>query len=750
MPMNVYFTQTSMNRQAGFNLMEILVAVVVFAVGMLALASLQGALTRSSAEANARTVAHNLVEEIIEDRRGFGLMGSDGTDMPAYLDITDSTYQQTRGGLAFTITEAVTDYYYDRVNNATIDDFSTTNELDKFYPDLKVLTVTVAWSGQATPDFVIDENTSISAANMGSGQISVSTVVKSATSSASAMVQSQESNNQIAPLNPYSPGARPDVIGLALGDDRFKESLTPVPDVISRDELVETNFDVITYSQTGDDSVFLRQENFKSVTCECALGDGNGSMTGTGRRPTLWAADEYEEGEWVTKTVGVSDNNNQSFYCDVCCRDHHDGGTGEKDDANDEGRSLYDPWRPRGDVALGETNDYHQSGAMQGNHKHYGYNQAGALIEATTVGAHYEESCRMVRVDGFWRVIHDFRQEGLNVFPWDYFNYDANADVYSEYVTRAVASMVGAIGEDVEYHWQSPLDTLPAPAAVLDAGDDLPSSTSLPTWQAADTQQLRSRGIYLDFMSAEVRDVLNCLSSDDNTVEDCSKGGSGVSANNTIELDAIGSDNYLEAIPFFDVQLTWLDRWTENPINSPVDTTNEPVADDNAHSRGVASLEAGPSSSTVTAFGHRGNLGFTDTDPIDLRYNGNVTEADMTVQTLSTVPAPPPGTVQVSGSITSGVSGVQASKVDIEASDASCQRTGTGYTCWITGSNPRMTLSGYNKNNVNTVACSDNMTESQNNDNANDPRAVFSLDSLAVGTAIADIVIYPSASCPAA
>ncbi|MDX1698741.1 MAG: hypothetical protein R3308_10665, partial [Thiohalobacterales bacterium] len=541
----------------------------------------QGALTRSSAEANARTVAHNLVEEIIEDRRGFGLMGSDGSGMPAYLDIADNSYTLTRGGLAFSITEEVTDYYYDRVNHSTVDDFSTTNELDKFYSDMKVLTVTVAWGSTGTPDFVIDEDSSISAADIGSGEISVSTVVKSSTSQASAMVLTQESNNQATPLNPYSPGERPDVIGLALGDDRFKESLTPVPDVISRDELVETNFDVITYSQTGSDSIFLRQENFKSVTCECALGDGSGSLTGSGRRPTLWAADEYEEGEWVTKTVGVSDNNNQSFYCDVCCRDHHDGGTGTKDDANDEGRSLYDPWRPRGNVGLGQDNDYVQSGTMAGNHKHYGYNNQGDLVEATTAGAHYEESCRMVRKDGFWRVIHDFRQEGLVVFPWDYFNYDSNVNVYSEFVTESIAGLVQNIGETSEYYFQATLDELPAPADVLEGAEALPAATTLPTWQGAEDQQLRSRGIYLDFMSAELRDVLNCLSVDGNTVEDCSKGGSGVSGTNTIELDAIGSDNYLEAIPFFDVQLTWLNRWTEDPVNSPVDTTNEAVADDN-------------------------------------------------------------------------------------------------------------------------------------------------------------------------
>ena len=60
--------------QAGFSLLEVLIGIAIFAIGMLALASLQGALTRSSAEAKVRTTAVNIAEQIIEGHKGFNLI----------------------------------------------------------------------------------------------------------------------------------------------------------------------------------------------------------------------------------------------------------------------------------------------------------------------------------------------------------------------------------------------------------------------------------------------------------------------------------------------------------------------------------------------------------------------------------------------------------------------------------------------------------------------------------------------------
>ena len=75
--------------QRGFSLMEVLIGIAIFAIGMLALASLQGALTRSTAEAKVRTTAINIAEQIIEGQRGFASVFT-GTAY-SYADIVDVT-----------------------------------------------------------------------------------------------------------------------------------------------------------------------------------------------------------------------------------------------------------------------------------------------------------------------------------------------------------------------------------------------------------------------------------------------------------------------------------------------------------------------------------------------------------------------------------------------------------------------------------------------------------------------------------
>lgn len=65
-------------RQAGFALIEILVAILLFALGVLALVGLQGSLTRAQTDAKVRTDAAALAGEVI------GQMWGDLTNLSAY------------------------------------------------------------------------------------------------------------------------------------------------------------------------------------------------------------------------------------------------------------------------------------------------------------------------------------------------------------------------------------------------------------------------------------------------------------------------------------------------------------------------------------------------------------------------------------------------------------------------------------------------------------------------------------------
>ena len=169
-------------RQHGFSLLEVLIGIAIFTIGMLALASLQGALTRSTVEAKVRSTAVNIAEQIIETQRGFSQVSSaDG--VVAYNDITDITSDSplifdstmTRDpdnpvGVIFTVTQEVTDYYYNLVG----DSFTTTQPADINNSVYKTVSVSVSWNDDR--NFVIDEGKETSD-NLGGGQLVVAATI---------------------------------------------------------------------------------------------------------------------------------------------------------------------------------------------------------------------------------------------------------------------------------------------------------------------------------------------------------------------------------------------------------------------------------------------------------------------------------------------------------------------------------------------------------------------------------------------
>ncbi len=464
------------------------------------------------------------------------------------------------------------------------------------------------------------------------------------------------------------------------------------------------------------------------MSCNCQLEAPPATADQGGLLPTIWAADEYLKGERVIKPGGTSTSNQQSIFCDECCRDHHDGATVSGDTA----AAQYSPFRSDG--------EYWDSGTFQGDHRHYGRNNSGDLILAQNAGDAYAEACRMVRVDGFMRVGQDFRQEGRNVFPEDFLDEESEVDDYSNWVTLNIDLFENALVGDYE---SAPL-TFPAPP-LLPADGGFPTETSLPTSLSATTQQLRSRGLYIDYLSDDLRSVIDCLRilPESGIASDCD--------NDNIQFDKNMTTNVLEVIPFFDVQLTWLNRWSESPINQPIDTTNEPVVTDNAHSRGLASLTTGSGTSTVTASGHRGNLGLTDTDPIDPGFSSQISNADLTVHALTSDAPPAPGHVIIKGVITSGVAALKAADIQVEGGKAECNRLPDGYACELLPSEIDVTLKVFNYKKVGTIlaACSATLDQTSSGLDANGRGfAYFSLSpSPALDTTISHDISIQADGC---
>lgn len=693
---------TRSNKHSGFTLVEVLVGILIFAVGLMALTQLQGNLAKTSADANARTVAINLAEERVEAARSFSQITATTTPgVSAFNNIVSGVSTETRGNINYEVTQVVTDYYYDPLTESF---WTTKPHVDIANADLKRVELTVAWgAGENAQNFRIDDTAT---SGLGTGSITLVDLISTFTTSSGAKVALNTTVGGLyAPPIDYNPGQNPDIVSIQLGDNKFKESTTPLPDVVRADELVETRFDVVTYSQGEAGATFLRREEFRAVSCECALrlpsveGDG-------GLRPTIWEGSEYTEAEFISKPFGESANNLQSDFCDLCCRDHHDGGISAdpdtKDDPYDPGRSRYSPFRL--------SSDYHTDGALAGDHKHYKRTQQGGLELAVNDGDVYLEACRMVRKDGFFRIAQDLRQEGLNAFPADYLDQDAEVSEYSGYVTAAVAAFEDSTGDGYE-QWTPPpalvkpanlndLEGIDAPLVFPASTPDPEIRTTLPTLSGAQWQQLRSRGIYIDYMSDVLRGRIICL-------EGLAEGGTGA------ECDVPEVTSVLEVIPFYDVQLTWLSRWTETETNFPIDVTNEAIKTDNTHDRGIAS-QTGEGNSVINAAVHKGNLGLTGTDPINLHYTSGIRSYNLYAMAGVDLEPPVSGSF-VSGSITSAIPGLRAADVEIVGMNAECNRTNTGYKCYIpTGaSNPRMEVYNYIKGTKYLLACAPLVVQGQ-------------------------------------
>jgi len=669
----------------GHTLIEVLIGMVIFALGIMALASLQGNLARNSGDSNARTVAANIAEETIERARNFSQIFTDPDGIAdAFEDIGSHPPSIDRGGVNYEISSVVTDYYVSDTG-----DFTTDNLDSKANADMKLFEVSVSWNTEQK--FQIDASHQTEG-QLGSGSISLTDIISKITSPAGGKVSlvNLESNGYAPPVD-YNPGENPDIVSIQLGANKFKESTTPLPDVVRTDELVETRFDVVTYSQDLEGATFLRREEFRAVACECTLRIPDAEGEG-GLRPTIWGGNDYSTAEYVAKPFGESANNQQSSFCSLCCRDHHDGGAGEEDVAGDPGRSRYNAFRSSANYYDGDF------GPLQGDHKHYNRNRQGELALADSDGDLYVEACRLIRKDGFFRVAQDLRQEGLNNFPASYLDEETEVSEYSTYVTDAVGMYEDDIGATDLYELLLPpfLTTL-TEAAVMPIPLIFPASTLVTASRMEPggiiEQQLRSRGIYLDYMSDDLRAKINCIE----------LGGDGASC------EVPNVTTALEIIPFYDVQLTWLARWNEFPNNNPVDVTNETIQDKNAHSRGVAILMDGFGFSTDSAAAHRGNLGLTATDPIDPWYL--VEEETQVLYTLAQDPDLPPvlTDIVISGTISSAVPGIKASDVEISASDAQCDRTNTGFECVLEvgAAKPSLTISNYSRANNLIIGCSE-------------------------------------------
>lgn len=527
--------QGQARHQKGIGLLEVLVAAAVFALGVMAVVKLQGEFLKGGSEADARAIAVQLAQQKLDDLRRFGTSGANSfafTDIAndaggtIASDASTSNGVNAIGNTDYSLGWAVTDYYFSGTPASQTPTTTPSGNVAQ-----KRITITVGWTDQA--------------GNAQSVQLSDILNSMAPTTAAGLSGGASSGSATTGPQVTYTPSASADVVAVSVGTGTSRETL--VPTVTGN----EVKFTAYTYNASGK---LLRQEDFATVGCTCT----KSATQGSGRTPAhaVWDTSGKTfkdlDGDVVTKDVGTKANNQQDDLCDACCRDHHDPGSGITDvvssnpttadpltsgggDDTADGQvycdpasgvydRCYDPFRDAGGV------DDFSSG------KHIHYTSAGAAVAA---GGDYVESCRMKRVDGYWRVYQDWHRVDLQAFlltnaaGTTMFTGATKSD-YASYVQAIVDGILdnGAISK---FYGQSL--TLPtAPSAKLTSSNPLSLAVN-------DTVQMTGRAIYVDYLSNSLLTQVRQKKS--------------------------GGEDYLVDVPFYEVDVTERSpTCSESPIST--------------------------------------------------------------------------------------------------------------------------------------------------------------------------------------
>ena len=576
-------TQRRFNR--GFSLLEVLFAVIILAVALLATARLHAMVTQDGSFAKARGIAANLAQEKLDDIKSFTVLYNDPDTVPdecaaptfCYSEIGADTGGKekadgslelisgdiTVGNTTYNRTWTVTDYYNCTAASAA----STANCASpntKPYPDFKRVTLTVTWDDEKGLEQIITLQTAIYASDPGS------------------QARMTASSSGGGPKVSYTPIGVPDAVPVPIntGGTKFKESSKPVPDVVSNGSAAEVSFDAVSYVNNGSGGYdTTEREEFTTVSCECSFDSTDNAYTPS---RMVWNGTSLEAkvGDKVSKPVGTPASG-QSEFCTACCKDHHDvGGFAGTT------QPKFDPDRPEVEYAA------------DGNHKHYWYSNcvAGTLGKTTCNAANkdpalgygvvdsgaYLESCRFKRVDGLWRIWQDWRQVKMTVMPYDFLPVSANLDAYVEVIEAVVENTVRT---------DSSNGTKAIPALT---GRDF-SFTA-----AGENKQLLGRAVFVDRVYK--KDAPTELDTDYYT-------------NLVAKVDA--SSDWLHLVPFYEANLTLLIDWSSDAVTKAT-VTSQAIVDISdvssgyysSYSRGKVTAVAG-GTAVITAQARLHNTGVT-------------------------------------------------------------------------------------------------------------------------------------------
>lgn len=505
------------SKRTGFTFVEVLVALVIIAIGVAGLVSLQRMFIQSSTRAAERTAAMEIAQEKIEELR-----------FVDYANLANGNAIYTREGKDFDVNWTIGDRYWSAGGWVAASDPAAPDPLPAD-ADLKLVSLNVAWTERAGANESLDVEAWFSQIAARDGGLVVT-----------------QPNPRSEPSVTYTPGAAPEVIAVRLTDDnnaeqyQVKETTKPTPEVAKKGNKLQVNFNTVTYDQ---ETQTQRIEDFITVNCSCRMV----GVAESGKTPgRLILEDDYlvldpNGSRTVRKMIGEPADRDQPPLCSLCCRDHHDN------TEMSESGNVYRQERNIERIVQG------------GNHRHF-RNVNGSLQPANSVGAIYDEACRLRRVDGYYVTYPDWEIKAVTALSSDYLVNSATSQAYVDYVKGVVRAEM--LGQEL-------------PAAPTDRDVEV----------VPGAYQMIGRAVYVDPMTQSHREAV-------------------------VAAIQSGESDWLAKVPFYEVNLTLLADWSSSVpsvatiTNEPIETIVDPANDYyGTYSRGLAVTESGGTTKLAVSVG---------------------------------------------------------------------------------------------------------------------------------------------------